>query len=355
MSISTEIIPRAIPGLPSREVLAVLCSAHSYEHHKQNRVGISHFIYRPTKRRGLFKKRGTSEPLALIKFGTHVTLGEARTQIYVFQHLKRDPSPPFRVAEVYDAWEERVGGFIVMEYIPGLAATAMDGPRIAAAIHWLLALPPPDDGKLGPVGGGPMRHSLWRDDEGPTYESVEQMDTHLNNVLKYQGLTVNLSADPICFYHDDIDLRNFLVAGDHLYVIDFEHTGFAPASFMSYSLIGAFLAALHVHRTERQPAMLVAAAVVMQEFHSRYYWHWKCQSSALLHNFQRHRPLVNPARLRGMVLGITEPEIGSTIAQSIRDGGLERALVVCEYEKLDEISCAGPTWVWELKDGEITK
>ncbi|KAG5719674.1 hypothetical protein E4T56_gene2048 [Termitomyces sp. T112] len=239
MSISAEIIPRAIPGLPSREVLAALCSAHSSEHFKHHRTRLSHFIYRPPKRRNLlsfFKSRGTPEPLALIKFGSHVTLGEARTQIYVFQHLKCDPSPPFRVAEVYDAWEDRLTGFIVMEYIPGLAATAMDGPRIAAAIHWLLALPPPDDGRLGPVGGGPMRHCLWRDDEGPTYESVERMDTQINNILKFQGLTVNLSADPICFYHDDIDLRNFLVAGDDLYVTNFEHTGFAPASFMSYSL-----------------------------------------------------------------------------------------------------------------------
>ncbi|KAG5349753.1 hypothetical protein C0989_002037 [Termitomyces sp. Mn162] len=228
MSISAEIIPRAIPGLPSREVLAALCSAHSSEHFKHHRTRLSHFIYRPPKRRNLlsfFKSRGTPEPLALIKFGSHVTLGEARTQIYVFQHLKCDPSPPFRVAEVYDAWEDRLTGFIVMEYIPGLAATAMDGPRIAAAIHWLLALPPPDDGRLGPVGGGPMRHCLWRDDEGPTYESVERMDTQINNILKFQGLTVNLSADPICFYHDDIDLRNFLVAGDDLYVTNFEHTG----------------------------------------------------------------------------------------------------------------------------------
>ncbi|KAH0585906.1 hypothetical protein H2248_007195 [Termitomyces sp. 'cryptogamus'] len=185
MSISAEIIPRAIPGLPSREVLAALCSAHSSEHFKRHRTRLSHFIYRPPKRRNLlsfFKSRGTPEPLALIKFGSHVTLGEARTQIYVFQHLKCDPSPPFRVAEVYDAWEDRLTGFIVMEYIPGLAATAMDGPRIAAAIHWLLALPPPDDGRLGPVGGGPMRHCLWRDDEGPTYESVERMDTQINNV-----------------------------------------------------------------------------------------------------------------------------------------------------------------------------
>lgn len=66
-------------------------------------------------------------------------------------------------------------------------------------------------------------------------------------------------------------------------------------------------------------------------------------------------PLINPARPRGMVLGVAEPEIGSTFAKSLRDGGVERALVVCGYEKLDEISCAGPTWAWELKDGKISE
>lgn len=66
-------------------------------------------------------------------------------------------------------------------------------------------------------------------------------------------------------------------------------------------------------------------------------------------------PLINPARPRGMVLGVAEKEIGATFAKSLREGGVERALVVCGYEKLDEISCAGPTHAWELKDGVITE
>jgi len=66
-------------------------------------------------------------------------------------------------------------------------------------------------------------------------------------------------------------------------------------------------------------------------------------------------PLINPARPRGMVLGVAEREIGATFAKSLADGGVERALVVCGYERLDEISCAGPTWAWELINGEITE
>ncbi|KAJ7583420.1 glycosyl transferase [Mycena floridula] len=66
-------------------------------------------------------------------------------------------------------------------------------------------------------------------------------------------------------------------------------------------------------------------------------------------------PLINPARPQGMILGVAERQIGATFAKSLLDGGVERAMVVCGYEGLDEISCAGPTWAWELKDGKITE
>ncbi|KAG6832189.1 hypothetical protein H0H87_002299 [Tephrocybe sp. NHM501043] len=67
-------------------------------------------------------------------------------------------------------------------------------------------------------------------------------------------------------------------------------------------------------------------------------------------------PLINPANPRGMVLGVAERELGPTFARSLREGGVERALVVCGCEKLDEISCAGETWAWELHpNGQVTE
>ena len=66
-------------------------------------------------------------------------------------------------------------------------------------------------------------------------------------------------------------------------------------------------------------------------------------------------PLINPACPRGMVLGVAEPELGYIFAVSLRNGGVERALVVCGEERLDEISCAGNTHAWELRDGKITE
>ena len=67
-------------------------------------------------------------------------------------------------------------------------------------------------------------------------------------------------------------------------------------------------------------------------------------------------PLINPARPRGMVLGVAERELGPTFAHSLADGGVQRAFVVCGAEGLDEISCAGDTFAWELHpDGSVTE
>lgn len=66
-------------------------------------------------------------------------------------------------------------------------------------------------------------------------------------------------------------------------------------------------------------------------------------------------PLINPAFPRGMVLGVAEGALGPTFAHSLNDGGVQRALVVCGAEGLDEISCAGETHAWELVDGRVSE
>ncbi|KAI0265700.1 glycosyl transferase family, a/b domain-containing protein [Gloeopeniophorella convolvens] len=65
-------------------------------------------------------------------------------------------------------------------------------------------------------------------------------------------------------------------------------------------------------------------------------------------------PLLNPARPRGMLLGVAEPALAPPFAAALRAAGVQRALVVCGAEGLDEISCAGDTHAWELgADGAV--
>lgn len=52
-----------------------------------------------------------------------------------------------------------------------------------------------------------------------------------------------------------------------------------------------------------------------------------------------------------MLLGVADPALGPVFAQALRDSGdVQRALVVCGAERLDEISCAGPTYAWLLNE-----
>jgi anthranilate phosphoribosyltransferase len=56
-------------------------------------------------------------------------------------------------------------------------------------------------------------------------------------------------------------------------------------------------------------------------------------------------PLINPSRPSRMVLGVARKELGDTFAEVLRLLKVEKALVVCGKEGLDEISPAGETWV----------
>lgn len=64
-------------------------------------------------------------------------------------------------------------------------------------------------------------------------------------------------------------------------------------------------------------------------------------------------PLANPARVRRQLLGVATPHLGERMARALGALGAERALVVHGEEGLDEISPAGATRVWELRDGAL--
>ena len=63
-------------------------------------------------------------------------------------------------------------------------------------------------------------------------------------------------------------------------------------------------------------------------------------------------PLANPVEwaLEARLVGVATKELGPPYAEALRLSGARKALVVCGQEGLDEISCAGPTDVWMLKE-----
>ncbi|EHA52898.1 hypothetical protein MCOR27_000275 [Pyricularia oryzae] len=73
-------------------------------------------------------------------------------------------------------------------------------------------------------------------------------------------------------------------------------------------------------------------------------------------------PLSNPIDsgvgspvLEARVLGVARAELGPVFLDALRMAGVDKAMVICGVEELDEVSCAGPTNVWRLRrrrDGE---
>jgi anthranilate phosphoribosyltransferase len=66
-------------------------------------------------------------------------------------------------------------------------------------------------------------------------------------------------------------------------------------------------------------------------------------------------PLTNPALAQSQVLGVPGEELGAKMAQVLQRLGSKHALVVHSLNGMDEISVAGQSRVWELKDGKITE
>ena len=65
-------------------------------------------------------------------------------------------------------------------------------------------------------------------------------------------------------------------------------------------------------------------------------------------------PLTNPALAESIVLGVPSEELGEKMVQILKRLGSKHALVVYSLSGMDEISIAGRSRVWELKDGKIT-
>lgn len=64
-------------------------------------------------------------------------------------------------------------------------------------------------------------------------------------------------------------------------------------------------------------------------------------------------PVCNPAGAQGIVLGVYDPKLTELFAETLRELGVKRAMVVAAHDGLDEISCAISTRVSELKNGMI--
>ncbi|KAG8911170.1 hypothetical protein FRC00_006960, partial [Tulasnella sp. 408] len=178
-----------------------------------------------------------------VKFGSNITMGEAKTQCYVVQYLRDSNNTAVRAPRVYLAFTWSGFGFIVSEYIDGQICDNSDIALIAAAVQALINIPSTDL-KPGPVGGGLIEHPFFVDRESSIeYESVEELEDHINGILSVTGRKGRVS------FHDelangglrlcvsDLKLVNFMKDRDgRIVAVDFGGYSFLPPSFFAFAL-----------------------------------------------------------------------------------------------------------------------
>ncbi len=64
-------------------------------------------------------------------------------------------------------------------------------------------------------------------------------------------------------------------------------------------------------------------------------------------------PLTNPAGVKYQLVGVSDPNLLETVAETLKRLGSRRVLVVCGEGGMDEVSLSGPTQVVELDGGEL--
>ncbi|KAI9657280.1 MAG: hypothetical protein M1829_006925 [Trizodia sp. TS-e1964] len=123
--------------------------------------------------------------------------------------------------------------------------------KITRAIDFLLTIPAPD-ARPGPVGGGIIRHPLFAKHRRAhrAYDTVEELEKDINWQAEY-GHRHRRSIIPrpcpkailekdLQFCPSELHGGNFIIVDkdESLCLLDFEHTGFLPLSFLAWLIAG---------------------------------------------------------------------------------------------------------------------
>ncbi|KAG8989723.1 hypothetical protein FRB90_002110 [Tulasnella sp. 427] len=182
-----------------------------------------------------------------VKFGTDISLAEARTQHYVAQVVSsHGDAAPVRVPAVYRFLECNRKRYIVMDFVDGHVCTDADAQAVGAAVSFLIKIPAPaDQPGPGPIGGGPVCHNFFIDRKSPVvYPTLELLSSHINGILEYERKTERVDLVPevktyglrLCL--SDTNRDNFMIDGEDKKVValDFEASCFLPISFLEMAL-----------------------------------------------------------------------------------------------------------------------
>lgn len=119
-----------------------------------------------------------------VKYANYKTLRPVHDTMKYISELADDDQHAPRIPKVLGFFRRDCRAYLVMEYIEH---TCIPGPdldqRVAGALQWLRSLPAPDGATIGPIGGGPARHMLFKDYEAPlAFSSIDALERYMNKV-----------------------------------------------------------------------------------------------------------------------------------------------------------------------------
>ena len=125
-------------------------------------------------------------PRYAVKYGDPETLlPEIKTQKYVFDYAESQPGTSCapRIPKIEHYFQQEWTMYLVMERITLTALPSDFIERVAGALKWLSEVKPPPDHAIGPLGGGPIRHQVFKNFTAPLpFPSVDALERYLNAV-----------------------------------------------------------------------------------------------------------------------------------------------------------------------------
>ena len=106
-----------------------------------------------------------------------------KTHRHVYDYAKTQENA-LRIPKVEYFFQDDEGkGYLVMERVTVLPTPKNLAERTAEALNWLALIPAPSNHVIGPLGGGVIRHRLFKDSEAPlVFSSVGALERYVNEV-----------------------------------------------------------------------------------------------------------------------------------------------------------------------------
>ncbi|KAI6021854.1 hypothetical protein PISMIDRAFT_690681 [Pisolithus microcarpus 441] len=205
-----------------------------------------------------------------VKYGAAQDLEpELTTQEYFYQHAQRPQTPePPRIAKTVHHFIHQHTMYLVMERIELQVSPPDLAKRIQGAVEWLANVPPPPNSKLGPVGGGVIRHKFFKDHEAPfefsdtamLYLYMKRAHRVLSKAGQKKYPPIGVNGERLMFTQADMHESNFGVDENGRSVLmDFREVGLLPESFVAFTLPPDIAASLGLSGNSKVTSMAAIA------------------------------------------------------------------------------------------------